>query len=615
MKGDFTRWTFDPKNQFTRVLQQQGRVQLDADWNEQTAILLHSLRTLAEDLIGPFGAPPNPDGTPGNGFRLAQQIGANGKVVPNVYRLQKGRYYVGGLLVENPGDLASSPGGPLPNLGQGKHLLYLDVWERLVTYVENDLIREVALGGVDTAARAQVAWRVRAVSGLGDDVTCLKIRNGWTNRVSKWQPENRGRLKAQAQRKDPTSDDPCIVSPEARYTGENQLYRVEIHRGGTAAEGATFKWSRENGSVIFPVLSVTDQTVALEHLGRDGRFDLEEGDWVELLDDDTDFLDDMSPLLKVRSVDRDRSRVILEGTLPARKADKHRFLRRWDQRERKEGTFQNGAVPVQEGQWVELEHGIHIRFDEAPTGQPAHSYRSGDSWLIPARTATGDVEWPGPFDNPDALPPHVVEHRYAPLGLVTIDGDQMTFEDCRRTFGTRALVLDTGVADWTLVRGPGTPLPRPAALVEDPNVGWSQALLPARWISALPSSAAPSGTSLFELRFQLGPSFRSAMLSLRLFADNSAVVRLNNKEIGRHERPDDRGFTGEPGLVEAEGPAFFREGENTLVVEVTNADTVLDGGGGGGVFNTAASRIFIPLGDSPMGFVLAGRVERDCGCD
>ena len=53
MKGDFSRNTFDPRKHFTRVLMQQGRVQLDADWNEQAAILLHYVRTLAADLIGP----------------------------------------------------------------------------------------------------------------------------------------------------------------------------------------------------------------------------------------------------------------------------------------------------------------------------------------------------------------------------------------------------------------------------------------------------------------------------------------------------------------------------------------------------------------------------------
>ena len=52
MNGDLSRVTFDKINHYTRVVMQQGRVQLDADFNEQTAILLHYLQTLAADLIG-----------------------------------------------------------------------------------------------------------------------------------------------------------------------------------------------------------------------------------------------------------------------------------------------------------------------------------------------------------------------------------------------------------------------------------------------------------------------------------------------------------------------------------------------------------------------------------
>src|SRR5271169_5299636 len=59
MKADLTRNTFDPFQHFDRVLLQQGRVQLDADWNEQAAILLHYLQALAADLIGPQGGPSN----------------------------------------------------------------------------------------------------------------------------------------------------------------------------------------------------------------------------------------------------------------------------------------------------------------------------------------------------------------------------------------------------------------------------------------------------------------------------------------------------------------------------------------------------------------------------
>ena len=58
-RGDFTRDTFDPRKHFVRVLMQQGRVLLDSDFNEQSAILLNYMQTLATDLIGSHGGPTN----------------------------------------------------------------------------------------------------------------------------------------------------------------------------------------------------------------------------------------------------------------------------------------------------------------------------------------------------------------------------------------------------------------------------------------------------------------------------------------------------------------------------------------------------------------------------
>ena len=55
MYGDFSRMTYSRAKAYTGVWSQQGRVQLDADANEQTAIVLDWLRTLAVDFIGPFG--------------------------------------------------------------------------------------------------------------------------------------------------------------------------------------------------------------------------------------------------------------------------------------------------------------------------------------------------------------------------------------------------------------------------------------------------------------------------------------------------------------------------------------------------------------------------------
>mgnify|MGYP000730056275 CR=1 FL=1 len=57
MKGDFTRDTYRRKKHYSSVRMQQGRVQLDADWNEQQAIQRHQRETAHTDVIGLQGVP------------------------------------------------------------------------------------------------------------------------------------------------------------------------------------------------------------------------------------------------------------------------------------------------------------------------------------------------------------------------------------------------------------------------------------------------------------------------------------------------------------------------------------------------------------------------------
>jgi hypothetical protein len=45
-------------------------------------------------------------------------------------------------------------------------------------------------------------------------------------------------------------------------------------------------------------------------------------------------------------------------------------------------------------------------------------YRTGDYWLIPARVATNDIEWPSVTEG---VLPHGIEHHYAPLAILTKD--------------------------------------------------------------------------------------------------------------------------------------------------------------------------------------------------
>src|ERR1051326_6693879 len=57
MKGDFSRFSYDPQRHYTRVLMQQGRVQTDADWNEQADIVAQRHQKSLRDVIGRVGVP------------------------------------------------------------------------------------------------------------------------------------------------------------------------------------------------------------------------------------------------------------------------------------------------------------------------------------------------------------------------------------------------------------------------------------------------------------------------------------------------------------------------------------------------------------------------------
>jgi hypothetical protein len=119
------------------------------------------------------------------------------------------------------------------------------------------------------------------------------------------------------------------------------------------------------------------------------------------------------PLLTVKSVDPETFLVELSsapaslvGTVTA----KHPILRRW------EGFGDVKLNPDPDfSEYLPLEDGVEVHFSSG-------EYRTSDYWMTPARTATGDVEWPGPFDNPQEIEPQGILHAYAPLAIVTVPG-------------------------------------------------------------------------------------------------------------------------------------------------------------------------------------------------
>ncbi len=486
MHADLSRSTFRPQRHYSAVIAQQGRVQLDADLNEQAAIQLHQARTLAADLIGRHGGP---GGQPGRvpGFRI-EYVG--GKLDIDTLYIHGGRYYVDGILcdadrpapgipvldegAEEPQQTAGTdaywdywnqpdgfrdpenPADRLPSPAQSPFVVYLKVWERAVSAAEDPALREVALGAAlpDTAVRAKVVWQVLPLS-----LTALDIEDGEPSAQAvrdafeKWataQAAPSARLAARSERPEHADEDPCLVRPDAHYRGpENQLYRVEIHAGGEAKD-ATFKWSRENGSVVFPVDELDGTWVQLANLGFDGKLDLEVGDHVEFTDTAYASRLEPLPLLRVEELDLPGRRVRLSaepdphvGRLP----HLHPFLRRWDHHEglRRKGrtaALKGGAVPVTEGEWLPLEDGVEVYFAKGG------GYRTGDHWLIPARTSTGSVEWPADAARRPLLQsPAGIDRHFAPLALVQGEGSTVDLRFAFGPLGTDIPAADQGALD------------------------------------------------------------------------------------------------------------------------------------------------------------------------
>ena len=412
MKGDFSRITFDPSNHYSAVLKQQGRVSLDSEENEDKAIREHLALTTTEDLVGPCGAPMS-----GGGFKIE----VAGTSSQRDLSISAGRIYVDGILCELEGSgvtYGSQDDYPDPDpqldapVGQ-TDLVYLDVWQKHITVIEEPDLREVALNGPDTTTRVKTLWQVKVVSPVGN-VTCVDDISGWPPSPSG------GRLTTDVVTP-PESTDPCSLSPSGGYRGlENRLYRVEVHQGGNIGN-ATFKWSEHNGSLLFAIQELISggatAQLRLERVGRDRVLTLSQGDWVEVLDDATELSGASGTMAQISEIDEANGIVTLDRSLPAYDINGHPKVRRWSQ--------PSDAITITNDTFDLDNSGIQVQFSGG-------NFLVGDWWVFAARSILGEIE---PLS---AAPPMGIEHHYCKLALVTwvASGDpwQATIQDCRPEF-------------------------------------------------------------------------------------------------------------------------------------------------------------------------------------
>jgi hypothetical protein len=557
MAGDFSRSSLNPVKQYSGVLMQQGRVLVDADWNEQLALQQYRSAAEIEDIIGRCGTNKS-----GNGFLISQLRGQND------LRIDAGRYWVDGLLCElapesipvaapaaNPtgaqvnvpslsvddrdlavGDWVEISGHGHPSLtaqvtavaGQavladpnaispstfaitlsqqlgalgnadmlwlrrvttfttqpfllsqwdsvmevspangvgeslsltdGDYLVVLEAWQREVNALQDPHIREVALGGPDTCERLQTVWQVHLIPYHGEasppssplasppakPVDCCSPFPGLDEFQSALTTT--GLMNAQVGQA-LQSPPQCLPIAPSGYQGvANQLYRVEVFQSGQANGSATIVWSRDNAMVETSIVCIDSTNhVYVTDLGKDDLHSFSLNDYVEIVDPDGELEGQPRFLAQINQVpissvtpscsatSAPAYQIVLQPAPPASLQGKSNLrLRRWDMPQTQtmllDAYGNPQGIQITPG-WIQIENNIEVNFSDG-------YYASTSYWQIPARTATGDIEWPPfavPNSNPIPQPPLGIAHSFCRLALVHVAKGAWKIDDCRCTF-------------------------------------------------------------------------------------------------------------------------------------------------------------------------------------
>ena len=189
--------SFDPAHGYVGVRLQQGVPIVDRDWNEMEDIRKFELRAFLKWFVGD-GVPTGSDAfridSPGSSTDANDFIIRAGASAPpagvSLSNLDKGLYFAGNCLVDGleaviTGDIkftnqplhASQPGSSalaaawnvptiaaisLPTAANTSIVVYLDVWERLVTPTEDPTNLILPGLGTESCARLKREWAVRA---------------------------------------------------------------------------------------------------------------------------------------------------------------------------------------------------------------------------------------------------------------------------------------------------------------------------------------------------------------------------------------------------------------------------------------------------------------------
>ena len=462
MGSDRARVTYDSKQQYRSVVMQQGRVTLESDWNEAAQITNEEIRRETLDFVGPCA-------TPDDGYKvIVPPTLASPPNLPFDFDIQAGTMYVGGIrahLLHNvqysnqpdwrdygPEDpnwvdisgFTASPSTTLPT----DEFVYLYLREQEVSAVEDPDLKDIALGGPDTAQRTRILQRFVRVASQGTD--CV---SGLAAAQMKWQieglwfdpdtmrlyPWSRLQVGFSNQNQAPT---PCQPQAQGGYLDpDNQLIRVQISGIDPKTGNPKFLWGFDDASFLYRINvdPNNSQSLIFQSVPADANHQPISGQAVEVLRTAADLPnggDVAATSGFVFTLDQnynpDSQSIAIPSTvsLPADYRLSHQsppnqlFLRVWEQ----EVIYTPGGSALQSPALGPT--GIVITL-ETPGNQPFHL---GDYWMFAVRPAKSQTIYPERYQNAPQ-PPDGPRLWACPLGVITWSEEVgRLVSDCRNSF-------------------------------------------------------------------------------------------------------------------------------------------------------------------------------------
>ncbi len=433
MVADIARVTYDPTRQYRSLIYQQGRVTLEADNNEAAWLAQEALRLETIDVFGPTAAL-------GDGYLVSL---TNGQL-----NFGAGVFYLGGWRLELDAalNLASASLGLLPVLPAPPYVVALLLTEQSVGAVEDQALREVALGGPDSAARTRLTQSFPLIPVKG--TTCAPA---WQEVVTQLGGEGITISPSQQLLSSATlqagfaqgagMQDPCAPSAAGGYLGaDNQMVRVTVTdytpASGQAGGAGKLMWGWNNASLLYraqapgaAATGATSTTLTLITVPVDQEHAPQTGSWVEILPAEIDLTGGnyvAAPeglFFKVTSgYVADSQALVIQGVLPAayQTSKTPLFVRLWQ-----------AEVDFAEGKATPLDGVSGITVTIAMTALPVLAARP--YWHFAVRPSTPTSIYPARYATPQ--PPDGPRQWLTELAVVTGAAKPV---DCRVPYPPKA---------------------------------------------------------------------------------------------------------------------------------------------------------------------------------